>query len=219
MSSLAPAFANPVLDSQKYFRLVLNVMSSPALPVLLPNLPPAPDANSPFSSAMATLALTLCDGQTPIWLQPEADTETVRQYLRFHCGVVFASKPEQAAFAFITNPQTMPPLSAFAQGTALYPEQSTTLVVAVNFSAGQSFEAKGPGIGGEKGNTRPFNCTGMPEQFWAEWEANQRVFPLGVDLLFIDESTHGNGAKLMGLPRTTAVRPVLQNGKENLTCM
>jgi alpha-D-ribose 1-methylphosphonate 5-triphosphate synthase subunit PhnH len=194
-------------------------MSVPAQPVPLSNLPLAPDATSPFSAGMAVLALTLCDSQTPVWLQPEADTEAVRCYLRFHCGAIFAETPEHAAFAFISNPEIMPPLSAFAQGTALYPERSTTLVVEVSFSSGRLFQAQGSGIGGQKGSTRPFICAGMPKRFWLEWADNRRAFPLGVDVLFIDASVKGNGTMLMGLPRTTAVHPAAQNGKENLTCM
>ena len=219
MKTLAPGFTEPVFDSQKFFRLTLTAMSVPAQPVSLPVLSLVPDAASPFSAGMAALALTLCDNNTPIWLQPEADTETVRHYLRFHCGAVFAETPEHASFAFITHPQTMPGLSAFAQGTALYPEQSTTLVVAASFASGPAFLAQGPGIGGQQGDTRSFLCEGMPETFWREWVENRHAFPLGVDVLFLDESATGNGAGLMGLPRTTAVRPIDKDDKENLACM
>jgi alpha-D-ribose 1-methylphosphonate 5-triphosphate synthase subunit PhnH len=219
MIPLVPGFADPVFDSQKHFRTLLTAMSIPAQPVPLSNLPPAPDGDSPFSAGMAALALTLCDSQAPVWLQPETDTEAVRHYLRFHCGAVFAEAPEQAAFAFISTPETMPPVFAFAQGTALYPEQSTTLVVEVSFSSGQLLQAHGPGIGGRKGSVRTFTCAGMPERFWLEWADNRRAFPLGVDVLLLDESVKGSGALLMGLSRMTAVCPVAQNGQENLTCM
>ena len=217
--SLAPGFADPVFDSQQIFRILLNAMSRPAQTLYLPSLSPAPDAACLFSASMAALALSLCDNQTPIWLQPEVDSEAVRHYLRFHCGAVFTDKPEQAAFAFIAQPETMPALSTFAQGTVLYPEQSSTLVVATSLSAGPRFAAQGPGIGGAGEDQTSFVCTGVPAQFWRDWTDSQRAFPLGVDVLFVDESAHPNGALLMGLPRTTTVCAAAHNEPENLTCM
>ena len=214
MNALVPSFSNPVLDAQAFFRKLLTAMSSPAKPFLLPHLPQQPDPASPFSAGMAATALTLCDSQSAIWLQPEADTPTVRHYLRFYCGAVFAQSLQEARFAFIACPQTMPRLSAFAQGTAQYPEQSTTLVLAASFAgSGQPLLAKGPGIGGEQGATRRFTCGALPEWFWADWMENHKAFPLGVDMLLLDEQAE-HGAALMAFPRTSAVLSATKAGQE-----
>ena len=91
MSTLVPGFASPVHEAQQCFHTVLHAMSSPCTLHTLPVLPPQPVVGSAFSAGMAALALTLCDGETPLWLQPELNTEPLRRYLRFHCGAVFAS--------------------------------------------------------------------------------------------------------------------------------
>ena len=213
MTALAHGFANPVLDCQCYYRAVLDAMSRPARPVPLPALPPIPVPGGAFGSGMAALALTLCDGETPLWLQPELRTEALHTYLRFHCGAPLTEDPARAAFAFIASPLTMPPLSAFAQGSALCPEQSATLVLAVRLKGPADFSAAGPGIGGpDTGGTgvRPLACKGLPQTFAEQWQANHQAYPQGVDVLLLDDNLSGNGASMAGLPRTTRISTMPQ---------
>ncbi len=206
MKLISSGFNDPVHDSQKSFRILLSALSSPAKTFLLESLPPMPDSASLFSAGMAAVALTLCDSHTPIWLQPEIDTETLRHYLRFHCSATFVSQPDKAAFAFIAKVESMPALGAFAQGTALYPEQSTTLIIETSFSRNlQALQAKGPGIGGQEGDIRNFACQQMPASFWHAWHDNHKAFPLGVDMLLLDSNSENNTAALMGFTRTTSV--------------
>lgn len=206
MSTLVPGFASPVHEAQQCFHTVLHAMSSPCTLHTLPVLPPQPVVGSAFSAGMAALALTLCDGETPLWLQPELNTEPLRRYLRFHCGAVFAPSPENAAFAFIAMPQTMPSLNAFCQGTAMYPETSTTVIIATPFAGASGLVASGPGIGGAGGNHRPVPVAALPELFWQQWRENNSSFPLGVDVICIENTTDAAMPRIMGLPRTTAVQ-------------
>ena len=62
------AFSQPVFDMQRVFRVVLDAMSRPARLCRLPVFPQSvPDGLSPV---LADLALTLCDGESPLWLSP-----------------------------------------------------------------------------------------------------------------------------------------------------
>ncbi|WP_034636058.1 phosphonate C-P lyase system protein PhnH [Desulfovibrio cuneatus] len=218
MSTLVPGFASPVHEAQQCFHTVLHAMSTPCTLHTLPVLPPQPEAEGKFSAGMAALALALCDGETPLWLQPELDTEPLRRYLRFHCGAVFAPSPENAAFAFIAMPQTMPSLNAFCQGTAMYPETSTTVIIATSFAGASGLVVQGPGIGGAHGKQRPVPVAELPELFWQQWRENNRSFPLGVDVVFIENTTNTAMPRIMGLPRTTVVQAATVT-QEAMPCM
>ena len=79
-----PAFSQPVFDMQRVFRVVLDAMSRPARLCRLPVFPQSvPDGLSPV---LADLALTLCDGESPLWLSPGLRKDETTTWLRFHCG-------------------------------------------------------------------------------------------------------------------------------------
>ena len=78
---LAPGFADPVLESQQSFRLVLQAMAEPGrLVPMRPDLSPP----TPLRPTTAAVALTLVDYDTPVWLG-DADAAVV-DWLRFHTG-------------------------------------------------------------------------------------------------------------------------------------
>ncbi len=216
MTALTQGFTNPVLDCQSCYRAVLDAMSRPVLPVRLPVLPPLPVPGGAFGSGMAALALTLCDGETPLWLQPELRSEALHAYLRFHCGSPITADPGLAAFAFIISPLTMPPLNAFAQGSAVCPEQSATLILSARLSGPADVLAAGPGIGGPetgRDTARPLACRGLPPTFVEQWQDNRQAYPLGVDVLLLDDNLSDNGPIMAGLPRTTGIRPMPQKSE------
>lgn len=189
---MLPGFKDPVHDAQRTFRAVLEAVSRPGSTVRLTALPPAPE---PLTPAMVALALTLCDTDTPVWLDPAAATEPVRRHLRFHCGCPLAASPGQAAFAFICDPAGIPRLAEFSQGEAEYPERSATLIVATSLAQSAApLRISGPGIQG----LGALHCPGLPQDFWAQ-RRECRAYPLGVDLIFV------NGTSVCAMPRTTAV--------------
>ena len=61
--------SDPVLDSKRIFRGVLDAMAHPGRVV---PLPPPPDPPAPLVPAAAAVALTLLDYETPLWLDPAA---------------------------------------------------------------------------------------------------------------------------------------------------
>jgi alpha-D-ribose 1-methylphosphonate 5-triphosphate synthase subunit PhnH len=190
---LEPGFADPVHDAQACFRAVLDAIAHPGcvglIPAPLAGLPPAP-----LSPAAISIALTLCDIDTPIWLD-KASAEAAR-YLAFHCGAPFANTPDEARFAFIADAVAMPPLDAFALGSDEYPERSATLVIEVSgLVDGSGMSLRGPGIRDE---TR-LGVAGLPTRFWAERAVLAELFPRGLDVLFVCDN------KLAALPRSTRI--------------
>ncbi|ASP35002.1 phosphonate C-P lyase system protein PhnH [Labrenzia sp. VG12] len=197
---LAAGFADPVHDAQGAFRTIMNAMARPGTQHALDTgrlTPPAP-----LTPLAATIALTLFDYDTPVWLdKPLMASDAVKQFLRFHTGAPIVSEPVEAAFALVSAPVTMIPLASFNQGSAEYPDRSTTVIL-----TGQSFEDgpmvmfEGPGIK----DTILFKSGPVPPVFWDQVIANNRQFPRGIDLIF------AGGDKLAALPRSTRI--TLQEG-------
>jgi alpha-D-ribose 1-methylphosphonate 5-triphosphate synthase subunit PhnH len=183
------AFANPVFDSQRIFRELLQAMARPAAPRALPVLPPSP---APMTPAAMAILLTLCDATTSVWLQ-QPEEEAVR-HLRFHAGLKLAEQPQDADFALITDPASMPPLDAFARGDLRYPDRSASLIVQVaGFRTDGSNRFMGPGIR----EAETLAIEGLPHDFWQQRAALSAQLPLGIDLYFVAAE------QVVGLPRTT----------------
>lgn len=192
-AALPRGFADPVLDSQAVFRAVLNALARPGVAVALPLVvdPPAP-----LTPELAALALTLADSDAPLWLDERlAADAAIARFLRFHTGAPIAEAPDDAAFALITAGETLPPLDTFATGTDEYPDQSTTLVIAVDdLHEGVPLRLSGPGI-----PDQAILHTALPVVFSDRLRANHRLFPRGVDCLLVSRG------EIVGLPRSTRV--------------
>jgi alpha-D-ribose 1-methylphosphonate 5-triphosphate synthase subunit PhnH len=134
--------------------------------------------------------LTLCDADTPVFLDPAFEDAAAR-WLVFHAGAPLASARAAARFAFLAAPD----LSDLEAGDDAYPDRSATMVAAARFGGGR-LALSGPGVAGRE---RVVDLSLPPETIEA-LARNRALFPRGVDLLLVD------GDRLMGLPRTTAVR-------------
>jgi alpha-D-ribose 1-methylphosphonate 5-triphosphate synthase subunit PhnH len=190
---LEPGFADPVRDAQSWFRAILDAMAHPGrivkLPVSLAGAPPAP-----LGSAATSIALALCDLDTPVWLDEAAGAAA--SYIAFHCGAPLATIPGEARFAFIADPSILPPLDSFALGSDEYPERSATLVIEVAGLTGDDGAVlRGPGIRDEI----RLGVIGVPGRFWTERAALAELFPRGLDILFV------TGDTLAALPRSTHI--------------
>lgn len=183
------AFAQPVFDSQRTFRELLQAMARPAVPRALPVLPPSP---APIAPAAMAIVLTLCDASTSLWLQ-QPEEEAIR-HMRFHAGLKPVEQPRHADFALITDPATMPPLEAFALGDSRYPDRSASLVIQVDaIDAGRGNRFAGPGIR----DAETVAIDGLAPDFWQWRAALAAQLPLGIDLFFVA------GQQVLALPRTT----------------
>src|SRR3546814_9471466 len=118
-AGLQPGLADPVHDSQRIFRRLLMALAHPGRAVTLDGKPQGP---LPLDPATTAAALTLLDGDMPLWLDWIVDTPPLRAWLKFHCGCPIVRQSEAAAFALVTDPANMPRLASFAQGVDQYPE-------------------------------------------------------------------------------------------------
>ena len=200
MITSLPGFQDLVHDSQSTFKVLLNALSRPGTikQISVQLTPP-----SGLNIACAASCLTLFDLETQVWLQPGLDEE-IKSWLLFHTGCGFNEDTNQADFAVIWDIDNMPDLSQFKQGTTVYPEDSTTLLITVETFHGKRSESfremslhqqqilTGAGINEQI--TMPIN---LPDTFWQQWQENHNSYPLGIDVYFFFES------QVIGLPRTS----------------
>src|SRR5260370_27912876 len=98
-ADLAPGFRDPVHDAQATFRAILDALAHPGRIVERPVALAGP-APAPLGDAAAAIALTLCDIDTPIWLDP--GPAGCAHYLRFHCCAPLSAAPGAAHFPFLS---------------------------------------------------------------------------------------------------------------------
>ena len=188
---LAPGFADPVGAAQSTFRAVLAAMAEPGRIMTL-DVALAPPR--PLGLAAAAVALSLLDGDTPLWCDPAC--RPVAPFLRFHTGVALVDAPEHARFALIGDPAALPSLAQFDAGTDEYPDRSASLILAVtHLGVGAALMLRGPGIK----ERRRLAVAGVPAGFRAEWRANHARFPRGIDVILTA------GDRLACLPRSVEI--------------
>lgn len=190
---LQPAFADPVLDAQRSFRVALDALANPGQPqALAPAYLPAPLTG--LHPATYALSLALLDVDTPLWLAPAFDTPAIRANLGFHCGCPIVADRPQARFALL-NASGLDDLDGFDVGNDRYPDQSCTLLVQLPaLSGGAETTWQGPGILQRQAVSLPVEAG-----FWRARAARQ-AFPRGLDLLFITAD------QVLGLPRSTRIQ-------------
>ena len=187
---IAPGFDDPVAGSQSVFRAAMNAMARPGQRQTIPSLAQAP---APLVTSAAALLLALCDFETSVWLDPPlADTPAVMEFVRFHTGVRVVALPTEAASAVISDTARMPALASFCQGTADYPDRSTTLILQVKELKDIGWRFEGPGILGHV----HFSAAPLPSDFPQQLQSNRATFPRGVDILF------AGGGEIAALPRS-----------------
>lgn len=190
-------FANPVHDAQRTFRAILDAMARPTLPQTITavrgeNTLATP---APLGRTVGAILLTLCDEQTPIWVDAALRASTdVCGWITFHTGAKIVDDVQDALFVAASSPSAMPSLESLAQGNDEEPHLSATLIIDASGTRGTSqLTATGPGINGQV----EWDGAGLPYGFLAQWQANTQRFPRGVDVLLAGEG------RVRALPRTT----------------
>lgn len=195
MDVIDGGFAAPVFDAQTIFRAVMDAMARPGTiqPVAGLTQPPAP-----LSPTAGAVALTLCDHDTPLWLDnPLQVSIAAKSWLGFHSGAPLATTAAVAHFALVTNPANMIALENFSQGTQEYPDRSTTLILQVeSLTAGARLQLEGPGME----TFATIAPTPLPRHFVEQWKQNGARFPRGVDVILA--APEGVAC----LPRTTRIK-------------
>jgi len=191
---VASNFPASILQAQSTFRAILDALARPGT---VQAISEGADAPLPLSAGAAAVALTLCDHDTPVWLDAGLRAnEMVGEWLRFHCGCPLATDPRDAIFAFISAGAELPSFDAFNPGTNDYPDRSTTIVLAVaSFEAGPCLTLMGPGIRGRAALRAEPLPADMPERL----VRNRLLFPRGIDLLLVTANA------VAGLPRSVRI--------------
>jgi alpha-D-ribose 1-methylphosphonate 5-triphosphate synthase subunit PhnH len=198
--SIGRGFKDPVIGPQIVFRTVLDALARPGRPVAIE--PGGAEGPAILPAGVLAILLTLCDYETPVWMDASLHDGGLKAWLSFHCGAPLAREPEDAAFALLCNSAGSQSLASFAQGDDRYPDRSATVVVLCDsFTGGTSWALSGPGIKHQE-NVAPL---GLPPDFLAQAQANHAKFPRGVDLLLV--SPEG----LIGLPRSTRLVTMERN--------
>ncbi|WP_119274612.1 phosphonate C-P lyase system protein PhnH [Taklimakanibacter deserti] len=194
MIEAVSGFADQALDSARAFRLMLDAMARPGL--IVP-MQAGLDAPSPLLPTAATICLTLCDYDTPLWLDEAYRTPQVLDYLRFHSGAPIVEEISAASFLLCSEATAALALASANRGTAEYPDISATLIVQLaSFTSDERLILNGPGIDG----MREFGALGLEQGFWDLMEDNHALFPLGSDVFF------ATSREIAALPRSTRIR-------------
>lgn len=191
--ALAGGLADPVFDSQRVFRGVLDALSRPGRIVDLGAPARAPE---PLMPGTAAILATLADDTTPVWLDAAASAGAAPTWVGFQTGAPIATGPEDGVIAIVADGVALPAFSDFPQGTAEYPDRSATIVLQVPaLEGGPVLSLSGPGIK----DTAVVAPGGLPVDFVARMRANRALFPRGVDLVLVA------GTRVVGLPRSVRV--------------
>lgn len=181
---LEGGFANASIEAAYAFRAAMQAMAMPG------RIYPIGGAfgPAPLSVAAASLVLTLCDPETPLYLAGAYDRPDIAEWVRFHTGAPLVSAA-RARFAIGSWSELMP-LGQYAIGVPEYPDQSATLIVECDDVQAAGAELRGPGL-------KDVGALNLPEL--EPIQANSKLFPLGIDFFFTSAD------RIAGLPRTTKV--------------
>lgn len=198
-SHIEGGFQSPVFEAQSVFRSIMDAMAQPGTSCAIASAPKPP---APLSPVAAAIALTLCDHDTPVWIDPALrGCEAVMAWLGFHCGAPLAHTPGDAHFALVADPASLIAIDNFAAGSHEYPGRSTTLVLQVeSLEGGEGLRLEGPGIE----TSAHLAPTPMPRHIVEQWRQNNMRFPRGVDLILAGPDA------LACLSRTTRIT-VMEN--------
>src|SRR5262245_10105437 len=165
LSAVLPGFDDPAFGSQAAFRAALQALSRPGSLVECER------------SALYSLGLALLDQDTTVWLSPTA--RSLGASLRFHTGCPLLDDAGSADYVLVGAANEMPALDRLAIGSDEAPHHSATLIVEVDeLSTHGGWTLSGPGIQ----ETTRLSVPALGAAFLAEWQANARRFPRGVDL-------------------------------------
>ena len=192
IAELPAGFADKVLSAQSTFRSVMDAMARPGT---VQRIVATSGTPAPMMRGTASIALTLFDHDTPIWLDPRmSETSEVTKWLKFHTSAPVVTDSSIANFALIDDANGLPALDRFAFGSNEYPDRSTTLILQVeSLVRGPVFELRGPGIDG----TATLQALVQPADLFERLAINVTLFPRGIDVVLVADDA------IVAIPRTT----------------
>ena len=183
-TALEGGFAEAPIDAAHAFRSAMTAMARPgSIHSISGAVAPAP-----VSEAAATLLLTLCDPETPVYLAGAHDTAEVRGWITFHTGAPLV--PAADAMFALGAWAALGRLDPYRVGTSEYPDRSATLIVEMPELTASGATLRGPGI-------KDTASLSLPEV--TAFARNAGLYPLGCDFFFTC------GRSVAALPRSTKV--------------
>jgi alpha-D-ribose 1-methylphosphonate 5-triphosphate synthase subunit PhnH len=192
IAELPAGFADKVLSAQSTFRSVMDAFARPGT---VQRIVATSGMPTPVMRGTASIALTLFDHDTPVWLDPRmSETSEVTKWIKFHTSAPVIADSLICSFALIGDPNELPGLDRFAFGSNEYPDRSTTLIVQVeSLTQGRSLELRGPGIDG----VAVLQATIRPADLFDRLAINATLFPRGIDVVLVADDA------IVAIPRTT----------------
>lgn len=138
-------------------------------------------------AGFAPLALTLVDIECTVY----TDDMALKPVL-IDAGARLTDDIALADHVFLTS-LTDQPIEALNCGSALYPDEGATLVLAAAHQGGAGMRLTGPGIDGEA-----MISVAVPAGFW-ELRNRLCTYPEGFDVFLVD------GKQVLGIPRSSKV--------------
>src|ERR1700684_4137908 len=118
-AELPAGFADKVLSAQSTFRSVMDAMARPGSVQRVTAVAGAPAA---LMRGTASIALTLFDHDTPVWLDPLLSaTSEIAKWLKFHTSAPVIGDSSICSFAVVGDARALPALDRFSFGTSEYP--------------------------------------------------------------------------------------------------
>ena len=189
-SSLEARAFDPVFDSQRVFRVLLQATAQPGKLFVFP-----PCGENPVDA----VARTLLDHEVT-FCAVGADTRATEERLSSVTGARAAPAPEaDFALFFGEHAGTIPTLK---RGSLERPEEGATAIFAVErlSNAGpMTLGLSGPGVP----DRRRVGVEGLSPSWAGETVESRAGYPLGLDLYLVD----GSG-QVAGLPRSTRLRVI-----------
>jgi alpha-D-ribose 1-methylphosphonate 5-triphosphate synthase subunit PhnH len=197
----------PVRDTQRTFRVLLDAMARPGT---IHQLPVASDG-APVNPWLATTLLTLLDHEVGLAVEAFPGSDALELYVRQRT----AARPvtvDQADFVVSSWDMLDASLPVrLRQGTLEYPNDSATVLILVpplaasQEGTGLRLDLDGPGV---PAGHQVWIGGLSPALFVARDEIAE--YPCGIDLMLIDPA-----GQMLALPRSAAIQVVVADGSSN----
>ena len=185
---------DPIFDSQRHFRMLLDCMARPGKIANLADVPLVLPIGLDLPAVL--IGYVLLDEHTTFWIPPSLSEASA--YLHRETG----SRPsslEKADFLFGSVVMETSWVQKAPLGTAEYPESGSTLIAEVNEISNKPLKGtmaitlKGPGIDHEK----TLHVSSNSGKFWKALREKNENYPLGVDTILLTKSGY-----ISALPRS-----------------
>jgi alpha-D-ribose 1-methylphosphonate 5-triphosphate synthase subunit PhnH len=185
-----------IFDAQEHYRLVLDSMARPGKINVMPRL----ELTTPqgIHAAGALVGFALLNSDVSFYVDgPSA--EDVSLYLLVNTSAKPA-EAEDADYVYLNGTAAAEILYRLKTGTLPYPENSASVIVAVEELGGETglvLTLSGPGVDGE----RQLQVAGLDTALLEALVTINAEFPLGIDLVLTDPM-----GRIACIPRSSRVR-------------